>query len=139
MKFVVMALAGMALASCAYGLAAGVHTDAPRPSDTCVVLSVAKDAATDTALGQAMQARMRAIVTTELDRPVYRCGDVSYQTDPATRGRSFLSIGFSADRHFAALNLQQVAGPLAGAGFSCLYEAADESWTLRGCQMEWIS
>jgi hypothetical protein len=105
-----------------------------------VLLSVAsKTGATDTILGQAMQTRLHDIQTAALQRPAYQCGDINYQTDPNQLGVTFLEAGFSADRHYAALKLQNVAGPLAGEGFTCLYEAADESWMLRGCRMDWIS
>ncbi|MFT3726918.1 MAG: hypothetical protein QM759_03750 [Terricaulis sp.] len=138
MKFVVMSLASLALVACATAQAPAPH-DAPHPSDLCVLLSVAKDGATDTILGQTMQARLRDIHTTDLPRPVQQCGDASYQTDPSQHGLTFLAAGFSGDHRYAAVKLQSVAGPLAGEGYTCLYEAADQSWTLRGCQMDWIS
>lgn len=139
MRIVVMALAGLALGACAT-MSAPPPLDTPHPSDTCVLLSAAKQAgATDTVLGQAFQARLREIETTALQRPNYQCGDASYQTDPNQLGLTFLEAGFSTDHHYAALKLQNVAGPLAGEGYTCLYQAADESWTLRGCRMDWIS
>jgi hypothetical protein len=139
MKVAVLALACVALAACETLQTPGPR-DGPHPSDTCVLLSVAsKNGATDTILGQAMQARLHDIQTAALQRPAYQCGDVSYQTDPNQLGMTFLEAGFSADRHYAALKLQTVAGPLAGEGYTCLYEAEDESWTLRGCRMDWIS
>ena len=138
MKIAVTRLAALALAACAATPAAGPH-DAPHVSATCVLLSVAKEGSSDTLLGQAMQAHLRDIQVTPLQRPAYQCGDVRYPTDPSRHGFTFLAVGFSADHHYAALALQSVAGPLAGEGYTCLYEAADESWTLRGCRMDWIS
>jgi hypothetical protein len=138
MKLVLAALALSLLAACATPVVTAQH-DAPHPSDTCVLLSVARQGSTETRLDAAQQQRVRAIHTSDLERPAQHCGDASYPTDPNQLGLTFLSIGFSGDRHFAALKLQSVAGPLAAAGYTCLYEAADESWTLRGCDMDWIS
>ena len=138
MKFVLIALAVSALAACVT-VPATTPRDAPHPSDVCVLLSVARQGSTETRLDAPQQQRVRAIQTTDLERPIQHCGDASYQTDPNQMGLTFLSAGFSSDHRFAALKLQNVAGPLAVTGYTCLYEAADESWTLRGCDMDWIS
>ncbi len=139
MKFVLMALAVSALAGCVTAPTDTAPHDAPHPSATCALLSVARQGSIETRLDPAYRQRVRAIETTDLERPIQHCGDASYQTDPNQLGVTFLSAGFSSDHRYAALKLQSVAGPLAGAGYSCLYEAADQSWTLRGCDMDWIS
>ena len=139
MKFVLTALALSLLAACTTSLAGAALHDAPHPSNVCVLLSVARQGSTETRLDAAQQQRVRAIHTTDLERPAQHCGDANYQTDPNQLGLTFLSAGFSADHRFAALKLQSVAGPLAATGYTCLYEAADESWTLRGCDMDWIT
>jgi len=133
-----LAFSVAALLSCANAVTPS--RDAPHPSDACILLQQGGDAMTSTAqLTEAQRATLRAIQTERLEPPSYRCGDVSYPTDPRQRGLTFTGIGFSTDRHFARLSLQQVAGPLAGGGHSCLYEAEDQSWELRGCEMDWIS
>lgn len=139
MKFVLMALAVSALAACITAPGDAPAHDAPHPSDTCTLLSVARQGSTETRLDASQQQRVRAIETSNLERPAQHCGDASYPTDPNQLGLTFLSVGFSSDHRFAALKLQSVAGPLAGAGYTCLYESADNSWTLRGCDMDWIS
>ena len=140
MKFVVMAaLASLAVAACETTTQTSTQHEAPHPSEVCALLSVAKPGSTDTILGEAMQARLREIETTDLTRPAYQCGDQRYQTDPNMLGLTYLAVGFSSDRSYAALKLQSVAGPLAGEGYTCLYQAAANSWTLRGCRMDWIS
>jgi hypothetical protein len=138
MKFAVLAYAGVLLAACATPQPSVWH-DAPHPSDTCALLSVAKQGDSRTELSQAELARLHEIRTVQFDPPDYRCGDANYQTDANQLGLTFLAIGSSGDRHFAALKVQSVAGPLAAEGFTCLYEMADASWTLRGCQRDWIT
>lgn len=140
MKFAWTALMAMALAACATTPpATQTAHDAPRASDTCVLLSVARQGSAETHLTPVLQQRLHGIQTTELQRPAYQCGDAHYQTDPNQLGLTYLAMGFSSDHRFAVLKMQTVAGPLAAEGFTCLYEAADESWTLRGCQNDWIT
>lgn len=133
-----LAFSVAALWSCANAVTP-LH-DAPHPSDACILLQQGSEAMGSTAqLTEAQRPILRDIQTERLAPPTYRCGDVSYPTDLRQLGLTFTGIGFSADRHFARLSLQQVAGPLAGGGHSCLYEAKDQSWELRGCEMDWIS
>lgn len=135
MKFV-MALAGLALAACA---ATQAPHDTPHASDTCILLSLGKDAGLHAPLPDSLKATLDRIGMQSLPPPTYQCGDVSYQTDPRQRGVTFTGVGFSADHRYAAVRLQVVAAPMAGQGDTCLFEAADQNWTLRGCRMDWIS
>ena len=137
MKFAVWLLAGVVFTACA--TTPPIFHDAPHPSDACILLSLGKDAGLAAELDKAEAPLLRQIQTQELPAPTYQCGDVSYQTDPRYRGLAFRAIGFSADHRYAALSMQSVPAPLAGRGYTCLYEAEDQSWTLRGCRMDWIS
>lgn len=143
MKFILMALAVSALAACVTAPAETPPHDAPHPSDTCILLERSQQAiATDDGrMTNAESTILRRIQTTVLPGPTYRCGDASYQTGRAQLGFSISAIGFGAGhgRHYARVDLQRVAGPLSGVGESCLYEAKDQSWELRGCDIEWVS
>ncbi len=132
--------AALALAGCASAPAPiePAH-DAPHPSSACALLQVARQGSPEMRLPGALQQRLASIRTVQLPRPVYQCGDANYQTDPNQLGFTFLAMGFTSDRRFAALKLQSVAAPLAGAGYTCLYQSEDEGWTLRGCQLDWIT
>src|SRR5271156_1952464 len=112
MKFAPVALAASLLAACATAPVPTVAHDAPHPSDTCVLLSVARQGSTEMRLDAAQQQRLSAIQTADLERPAQHCGDAAYQTDPNQLGLTLLAAGFSPDRRFAVLKLQSVAGPL---------------------------
>ena len=133
------ALSAAALCACA-DAALPARTEAPHPSDTCVLLEQGTHALSGAVrMSDEQRTAMRAIHTEDLAPPTYQCGDASYQTDPNLDGLTFTGVGFSGNRRYAKLLLQAVAGPLAGTGYACLYEAKDESWELRGCDMVWIS
>lgn len=126
-----------ALAACVTP-AAPAH-DAPNPSNTCILLGLGRDASLGDQLDAALRPALAAIETHPFAPTGYQCGDVTYQTDPHQRGLTYVGIGFSADQRSASLVMQSVAGPLAGSGYRCLYQKGADGWTLRGCQMDWIS
>lgn len=127
------------LAACATTAPPRGEAAAPHPSDTCILLSLGKDASIGNQLAEPLRATLKAITAAPLDRPSYQCGDATYQTDPNQLGLTYLGVGFSANHRYASLSMQSVAGPLAATGYSCLYESADQSWTLRGCVVDWIT
>ena len=117
----------------------GSAPDAPHPSDTCVLLELGQNASLGAQLDPTLRPVLAGITTQSLPTTGYVCGDVTYQTDPRQRGLTYTALGFSADRRSANLVMQSVAGPLAGAGYRCLFQKNADGWTLRGCQMDWIS
>ena len=127
-----------AVAACA-AAPVGSAPDAPHPSDACIILGLGQDASLGTQLDASLRPVLAGIATQSLPTTGYVCGDVTYQTDPQQRGLTYTALGFSADHRAANLVMQSVAGPLAGAGYRCLFQKNADGWALRGCQMEWIS
>ncbi len=129
------------LAGCALLSACATDTPAPQAEHDriCAVLAATPRPNQDQRLTDAESTLLRSITPQRLASPSYQCGTTSYQTDPSQRGVTYTAVGFSADGQHAALSLQSVAGPLAGAGFNCLLNRSGEGWRLRSCENTWIS